>query len=219
MRSWNLWQWLSAVVVTLLTVSWLTGMQRQMSSMALPTAAANNARQIVMALKIYSQEHGGLYPDGRHSNLTTANAAFRHLFREEIYFEGDEIVFGSPRSPFKADGKTGSAPDFAEALKPGENHWAYVGGLSPDTFGTHPLILENTASPDWPPRWKPDSAEKKVPGRTWKGNKVIVARNDGSAEAVKLRGEGDDLLRMPEKSLYAPPDAPSPTLRLLPVEK
>lgn len=218
MRSWSLWQWLSVVVVTLLAVSWLTGMQHQMSSMAWHSVTANSARQIVMALKIYSQEHGGLYPDGQHSNLTTANATFRHLFREEIFTEQEEPLFGSPRSPFKPDGKTGSAPDFAEALKPGENHWAYVGGLSRYTFGSHPLILENTALPDWPPRWKPDSAEEKVPGRTWKGNRIVVARNDGSAEAVKLRGDGDGLLRMPE-SLDAPPDAPSPTPRLLPVER
>src|SRR5207253_1916843 len=91
-----------------------------------------------------------------------------------------EIIFGSPKSVFVPDGKIGVKPGFADALKASENHWAFTKGLDDSSPGNIPLVFENPSDASWPPKWDPDSAATKKPGRTWNGGKVIIGYNDSS---------------------------------------
>jgi len=71
---------------------------------------------------LYAAEHGGNYPDAAAPSATSSNEVFRQLFITEII--DNEMIFGCPHSPANPDGKIGSAPDFSDAVKAGENHWA-----------------------------------------------------------------------------------------------
>jgi len=158
-----------------LVVPALNGAQERARQMQ----ACNNARQILLALAAYAQDHGGDYPTG-----ATANEAFRELFRGG--YVKDERIFSSPASPFIPDNDFGKGPQFDEAVSAGENHWAMTKGVTSKDSGDTPLIFENPAEPTWPPQWDADVAGQAKPGRAWKGGKIIVGRNDGSVALEKL---------------------------------
>ena len=124
------------VVILGLGLSLLVPWGSMISEKANQMKATNNCRQILMAMKAYAADHNGDYPRG-----ATANAAFRELVKEGIL--EDERIFGSPCSPFLPDGNVGQAPDFAEAVGPGENHWMLVDGLNEKSEGMLPVVFEN----------------------------------------------------------------------------
>lgn len=158
---------------------------------------------------------------------------FRELVKDGLV--QDETIFGSPWSSFIPDKEIGSAPDYPKALEPGENHWAFVGGMSNTSLPHFPLIIESTVDGKLPPKWllPPEAepswfarqfrSEKKlfpraVPGRTWGGGTIIVARNDASVEPVKLT-ERDGFMHLPESFLKPEGKEPLPPLKLLDVER
>ena len=106
-------------------------------------SAMKSAYQIHQALFAYSTGHDGNFPTAEH----TSNEAFRELFKEglvddeRLFFVKGSAWHGKATAP---DGKIGNAADgFAEALGPGENHWAYTSGLSADrSDATLPLIMD-----------------------------------------------------------------------------
>lgn len=185
------------------------------------TISITNARNIVLALRQYSLDHGGRYPDSQLRDPKSANEVFRVLFKEGI--TDDELIFGSPVSPFKPDGRIGSKPDFARALEPGENHWAMTPGLEDSAGGSIPLIYENPAVASWPPKWNADIKGKPVRGRTW-SNGIIIAMNDSSVAVQPLeakQGSAVTLKKLEDgKNLFerANGDAKSPGWRILDVE-
>ena len=153
--------------------------------------AASSARQIVISLKSYAGDNSGQYPDAdKNASPQTSNDAFRILIAHGLL--EDERPFTATNSPYEPDNLIGSPPEFKQALEAGENHWAMTKGLSDSADGNAPLIFENPVEASWPPMWNCNEAGKKVPGRSWRSGKIIVARNDGSVMAEQLesiRGE------------------------------
>lgn len=157
------------------------------------TKAINNARQIIIGLKLYAADNNGKYPDKlkNGSSASDSNTAFRELFINGAL--ENESIFGCPASPYVPDGNIGTAPDYREALKPGENHWAMTGGLNDSSSGAIPVVYENTSSgAAWPPTWNTAIPGRRSPGRTWSGGKVIIGFNDGSVELVRLGAEPNE---------------------------
>lgn len=174
------------------------------------TKAISNCRQVITALRIYSSDHDGNYPDialssgggsggsggGGGGGGSSSNAVLRELFKAASI--DNENVFGCPASrDGNPDGNIGTSPDYTEALQPGENHWAMTGGLTDSASGTYPLIYENPAGGTWPsPTWNADAAGTGAVGRTWSGGKVIVGMNDSSViqeRTTAAKGSGLEL--------------------------
>jgi hypothetical protein len=177
--------------------------------------AQNNARQLLASLKLYAADHGGAYPEAG----CTSNAVFRLLFDAGILEVDGEMIFGCDRSPFVPDENIGRAPDFAQAPEPGENHWAMVAGLNDQSPGQWPVILENPVTPAWPPAWNMDAAGNPVKGRAWKSGTIIIARNDGSVEALPLAAQtGKSVPLAPDPSGKDPFTEMSPSGTILDVE-
>jgi prepilin-type N-terminal cleavage/methylation domain-containing protein len=190
------------VVITIISI--LAGLaiptMAEMTAKGYMAKAGNNAKQIVTVLKSYAADHHGLYPDAdRTARPETANDAFRVLFATGVV--KDERIFSSPVSSYQPDEDYGSAPDFAQALEPGENHWCLTKGLSDSSDGNAPLVFENTAGTSWPPTWNCDLAGRPVDGRAWRNGRIIIARNDGSTSAEPLASiSGDSVTLKPHRS-------------------
>jgi hypothetical protein len=151
--------------------------------MAKKTKTISHCRQVIVALKIYASDHGGNYPspDGL---VSSSNQAFRRLFREEVV--DGEFVFGCPGSIFIPDNNIGQGPGYAEALAPGENHWAMTEGLTDSSSGHIPLVYENPVKAEWPPKWKTSTGGMRKKGEGWSDGTVIVGMNDGGAFSRNL---------------------------------
>ena len=151
----------------------------------------SNARQIILAMKLFSKDHNSQYPDSVPNPVTgslaqNANDAFRIMIQEKVV--SDERIFGCPAG-FNPDGSLGQSPNYGNALMPGENHWAMTGSVTDTAVGNLPIVFENPATPSWPPLWNADMAGKIAPGRTWTGGKIIIGRNDGSVAVEALAGD------------------------------
>jgi hypothetical protein len=147
------------------------------------TKASSDCRQIIIAMRTYALDHVGMYPDAG-ANAKTSNEVFRKFFKEGIL--DNETVFGCPDSIFVPDKNIGTAPDFAEAVKAGENHWAMTAGLTDSSSGGIPLIYENPAKAEWPPKWQPTSGSARARGQAWEDNSIVVGLNDGTVKVIKL---------------------------------
>jgi len=157
--------------------------------MANQTSTSNNCRQIIMAMKIFAQEQNSIYPDSYNNPQTggkavTANDAFRVLISEEVI--QDERIFGAKATMFQPDGNIGTSPSYDKALGAGENHWALTQAQTTSSSGIMPLVFENPSAASWPPQWNCDAAGQLKPGRTWRGGKVIIGRNDNSVNVEQL---------------------------------
>jgi len=151
----------------------------------------NNCKQIILSLKQFSKDNNSQYPDSVPNPQTgsiaqTANDAFRFMIQEQIVT--DERIFGCPAG-FNPDNNIGLPPNYAQALMPGENHWAMTGNQTDATFGNMPVVYENPTTISWPPQWNADTAGQVQPGRTWPGGKIIIGRNDGSVAVEALAGK------------------------------
>ena len=155
--------------------------------------ATNNCRQIIISLKAYASDNGGNYPDfDKNDPPQTSNDAFRHLIKGGQL--EDERVFTAPASPYIPDNNLGEAPEYSEALGPGENHWVMTKGLTDSASGNAPVVFENAVSNSWPPAWNCDVAGQAKKGRAWKGGKIVIGRNDGSVNTEKLEAtKGDNV--------------------------
>lgn len=178
----------------------------------------SNCRQVIVALRIYAADHNGDYPDAALPGATSSNEVFRKLFQAEAI--DNEMIFGSPVSPFAPDGNIGAHPDFSEAVKAGENHFAFTAGLTDSAGHEFPLAYENPSDASWPPKWDPDLAGTMAPGRTWPGGRVVVGFNDMSMIILPLvtpKGKGIELRPRPDGTDIFP--AGHPELRILNVQK
>jgi len=151
----------------------------------------NNCKQIILALKQFSKDNNSQYPDSVANPLTgsmaqSANDAYRYMIQEQIVT--DERIFGCPAG-YNPDNNIGQAPNYGNALMPGENHWAMTGNQTDTTVGNMPIVFENPTSISWPPLWNADVAGQIAPGRTWPGGKIIIGRNDGSVAVEALAGK------------------------------
>jgi prepilin-type N-terminal cleavage/methylation domain-containing protein len=148
------------------------------------TKSIANCRQIIIAIRLYAADEGGRYPDQDTAEpASTANIAFRTLIKSGAL--EDEKIFGCGASKYMPDGNIGVAPEYEEAVKPGENHWMMTADLNDSSPGGIPLVYENAAATGTDPSWNADAAGRSVRGRTWSGGKIIVGTNDTSVEVMK----------------------------------
>lgn len=146
------------------------------------TTAALNASGIYKSLLLYAQDHDGKFPEA----TANSNQAFRRLFPD--YME-DEKVFFVPRSAWhdaapnhRPDGDIGIKPNYDQCLLQGENHWAYVSGLNPDSPHQTPVIADGFVEGQIG-TYTDDPKQK---GGVWKGKKAIVIYIGGGAEHIEL---------------------------------
>lgn len=191
------------VVITIIAVlaSLSIGAIGKMGEKGQIIAGINNCRNIVQAIKLYSSDENGTYPDQDPVEpATTSNVAFRNLIKAEK--ADNEKMFGCGVSKYKPDGNIGTAPNYDEAVKAGECHWMMTGDLNDTAPGSMPLVYENASSLGTDPTWNADAAGRLIRGRTWSGGRIIIGRNDSSVElerceatkgsSVKLKPLGEE---------------------------
>ncbi|SKA88999.1 hypothetical protein SAMN02745166_01521 [Prosthecobacter debontii] len=121
------------------------------------------------------------------------------------------------------DKNLGTAPDYDQALLPGENHWMMVAGLSSTSPSYYPVVLENSAQASWPPTWTDSTwwgnllGTKRERGMAWKDQTVIIAYNDASVGTVKLEQKGE-YLHLPADILAPEGKEPLPPMKILDIE-
>lgn len=151
-----------------------------------------NARSISLGLRTWAADNGGVFPafeDLEGNSITTSNDAFRALVP---YYIDTEKIFTVSRSAWgkEADGRKTEVSDI---LEPGENHFAYVAGLSDTSQSSFPLVADGTNGSGL---YVTESGQK---GGCWEGRKAIVAFVGGNAEAITLRGPRDGERHIPRE--------------------
>ncbi len=225
-KGWGCLQWGVVVALLCLLGLYLTPRYGLITPRANQMKGASNARQILGLLLTYAVDNGGQYPDhGKDLSKLTSNVAFRSLVQEGLV--QDETIFSCPGSSFRADKILGEAPDYKQALLPGENHWMLTAGLTNRSLSHSAVIMENAVQPAWPPKWSPYSKTvvsffsfsepNRRPGAAWKDGKILVAFNDASVLAVSLDSK-DGLLQLPDSVLKPAGKMPLPELKILDVE-
>ncbi len=146
-------------------------------------SAMNSVRQIGMGLRLYSNDYEGNYPTKKNvfgEDIKTSNDVFRSLVPTYV---DNEKVFAVPSS------KTGATADndmsdATHIVATGENHWAYIDGLTSTSNSNWPLIVDHT---DGTGKY---TDQEGVLGGTWKGTKAVVLNTDMSAHLTPLLGTG-----------------------------
>jgi len=147
-------------------------------------SAMSNARQIGLALRMYSNDNDGAYPVKKNSygeDIVTSNDAFRSLIPTYLDSEKVFTVAGSKAGPLADE----QIEDAAHILQPGENHWAFVSGVTTTSKSNWPLIVDHTDGTG-----KYVMQEGKY-GGTWGGTQAVVIYADISAHIQTLAGAGD----------------------------
>jgi len=146
-------------------------------------AAMNKARQVGFGLRMYSNDNEGALPSAKNDKgepISTSNDAFRTLV--PAYLDSESVFFVSgSKAGAAADNRV--SPE-SRILERGENHWAYVAGLSSTSNSGYPLIVDHTDGSGY------YTDKENTLGGTWKGTKAVVIRVDNSASTVKLLGTG-----------------------------
>jgi prepilin-type N-terminal cleavage/methylation domain-containing protein len=144
------------------------------------TNAANNARQIGLGLRLYANDFEA-YPTKKNTygeDIKTSNDVFRSLV--PAYVDSEKVfAVGGSKAGATVDGDYTSA---ARAIAPGENHWAYIDGLSTSSNSNWPLIADHT---DGTGSYTDKEGSL---GGTWKGGKAVVLNSDMSAHITPLLG-------------------------------
>ncbi len=153
-------------------------------------AATANARSIGLSLRTYATDNEGLFPSGENvydEEITTSNDAFRSLIPDYV---SDERIFTVPRSAWgrEADNRF---EEPAEILEGGENHYAYIAGLTDTSRPGFPLVVDGT---DGNGTYVEEQGSK---GGCWDGRKAVVAFVGGHAKLVNLEGRGSDARFIP----------------------
>ncbi len=101
--------------------------------------SAQDMHGIFTALSAWAADHDQAFPD----LPDNANSNFRELFKSGLVTSED--MFAVPGDgwclPGKPDQDTGTAPDFAKALEPGEQSTGYVAGLETASNSLWPLVF------------------------------------------------------------------------------
>jgi len=189
-QRWGVLQWGIVTGIVLLVGLWVVPTWIEISRIGNEVRAVSYSKQILLGMKQFSNDNGGLYPDGGPSaaGLSSSNQFFRRLLQVGVFTE--ETVFGCPGSRFTPDGRIGTAPDFRQALEPGECHWIVLKHQANSSPGDVPVIVENALDTNWPPRWDVSEHAGNRKGRVRAGKAIVVACNDGSVQVVKLQEDG-----------------------------
>ena len=157
------------------------------------TKGISNCRQIITAMRIFASDNNGNFPGSSTSNGGTpasdANTAFQELFTGGVL--NNENIFGCPNSiDGNPDGKIGAAPQYSEALKQNENHWALTLDQTDSSSGSIPLVYEAPKTASWDPTWDVSASAGNKAGRAWSGAKIIIGSCDSSVALLKLEQGG-----------------------------
>ena len=110
---------------------------QQTKSQVKKRQSAHDMHRIFTALSAWAADHDQAFPD----LPDNANINFRELFKSGLVTSED--MFAVPGDgwcmPGKPDHDTGTAPDFAKALEPGEQSTGYVAGLETASNSLLPL--------------------------------------------------------------------------------
>jgi len=154
------------------------------------TKALNQAKQVGLALRLLAGDNDGKYPISSNNtanetvpvftgNATTSNLALKALIPD--YVPGEKIFYVA-KSAWTPTSPDENFTTYAEKLKGGENHWAYVPGLNDTSNPNFPLIADGFSTTVGTYA----SAESAF-GGVWKGKKAVVVRNDQSAALERVR--------------------------------
>lgn len=167
-------------IMAVLTTIAFPGIKLAMINAQMARSTAD-ARSIAIGLRSWAADNQGAFPVGETfegEEILSSNDAFRDLVP---YYIDTEAVFTVGRSNY---GKTADnrIEEVDEILEPGENHFAYIAGLTDTSRSNWPLIVDGTNGSGM---YVTEPGEK---GGCWEGRKAIVAYVGGSAAAVRLRG-------------------------------
>jgi hypothetical protein len=189
----------SACLILPIVFAFVIGGGARISKRGDQVKAISNCRQIITAMRIYASDNTGSFPGSQSPaeflNAKSSNDFFREFFKAGVL--NNEQIFGCPHSPFNPDGNIGTAPNYEEAVKPGENHWALTKDQTDSSSGSMPIVYENPAQATWPPKWqnpkysKPDKPEA---GRAWSNSTVVIGTNDSSVTLMKLEDSDEPLV-------------------------
>ena len=141
-----------------------------------------------LSLHEYAIDHDGAFP--MPVSTGDSNSAFRKLFDRKFQDERIFFVAGSawhdslPDGQLRPDNDVGQPPNYIQGLERGENHWAYISGLTNDSKGNLPIVADGFS--DVPGVYSDDHDKR---GGVWKGKKAIVVRLDGSAKFERPDGK------------------------------
>ena len=150
------------------------------------TKALAQAKQVALALKLYADDHNGIYPAGASENgekILSANDAFRCLMPT---YTQSEAIFSNKLSAYQTSIPDGVILPKQECLKPGENVYGYVMGLTDSMAPGEPLVVDGTNG-DGEGHYVTDVHAR---GGVWAGMKAVVIRLDNSGALENLEGSG-----------------------------
>lgn len=142
------------------------------------TKDLSNAKQIGLALKLFAGDNDGKFPVA----LVDANDAFAQLIPTYVTTEKVFYLAKSAWSPTAPDEVT-SPP--SEALKSGENNFAYVNNLTDTSNPNYPLLADGFSATVA----RTYSSDETARGGVWKGKKAIVIRADLSGTVEKCTSD------------------------------
>jgi len=151
------------------------------------TKALSNAKQIGLAMKLFSMDNDGSYPnttvdaDGKPTTtpVSDSNTAFAQLIPDYVPGESIFALGKSAFTPKPPDEKYDSA---ATKLVTGENHWALVLGLNELSDPRFPLLADGFADSSSHKYSKDDSTK----GGVWRGKNAVVVFADFSGRVMKV---------------------------------
>ncbi|MHA3773804.1 type II secretion system protein [Verrucomicrobiota bacterium sgz303538] len=166
--------------------------------------ALQQSKGIFYGLKMFAGDHNGSFPskkdedegNGNSGAVNDANEAFANLIPAYIQGEGP---FGVPGSKWCKD-QTGAyrGPDNDtssrnKVLERGENHFAYVMGLSDTSNASWPIVADGFAQGSTSdPKYSKKEGDY---GAVWKGRRAIVVRCDGSATVENVNQNSMTVVR------------------------
>jgi prepilin-type N-terminal cleavage/methylation domain-containing protein len=169
------------------------------------TKDLSNAKQVALALRQFAIDNNGSYPSKKpaidYSDPAAtplgagdkSNDAFWWLFPAQLQSEQIFAVTGSAYTPGNPDNKLDppSAAGRTETLKPGENSFAYVSGLTDTTNPTFPLLADGFVNGGVGTY----TTNKARTGGVWSGRKAVVVFCDASGQLMKVDPRTNKILR------------------------
>ncbi len=149
------------------------------------TESTNNAKQILLTVKLFASDNDGAFPSEEAKTpgtaLTTSNGAFTNLIYSGKYPIGKGF-FINKNSYWCKPAVTDANATEAQTVRKGQCDWMYVLGLFDASPGTYPLITTATAEGKLT-----YASDKTVKGGVWGGTDAIVGFCDGSARPIPER--------------------------------
>ncbi len=146
------------------------------------TAASAQTHGIHIGLMQYASDNDGTFPTAKgNSNDGLKKLVPRYVENEKPFFVAGSAWHKNSKDGKGPDNDFGSPPGYEEALTSGENHWAYVTGLTNSSDSNLPLIADGFSESVGV---YTNLQTKK--GGVWKGTKAIVCYADGSIRSEEV---------------------------------